>query len=673
MLSPIRLLLLSTLCALATACDRGPVEAVLFSQVDDPALAAYRGMTYGVTWGDADDDQRPDVYLTHHLRPAQLLLNRGATGFQDGTARFFTPEALRGDHHGAVWADFDNDGDQDLAQMTGAVKGQGEEPKRLFVNEGGSLDDGAPAGPGVALEALSQRVGAALRDVAPELGVDNLLGRTRMPLWFDFDGDGRLDLFQGTEKRLDARSAPNLFLQREAGFMADQTLLPVASTTVPFCVVSDVVGDAAAEVLCRIAGDGQTLQLFQRQPEGGWRDLALFPATGFEDLAAADFDGDGLIDVYLARRNPPGSVALAALGAEGLMADVELEVRDSEARPGFGFRTPGAFSVRIAPSDATHSLGPGDVHLGEPGHHPDSLEFTVRPGEVAVGARTPASADAPSLHFIQPAAGQWQVVFVPGPAQGDGKRRQHRLQVEVRAEQALQDLAVLGGEAVDEAAPDRLFMNRGGRFEEEGAERGLDALSVPSVNVAAADFDNDADVDLYVVASGEVGNRENALLLNDGRGHFRPVRAAGGADGGTQGVGEAVAVADFDDDGFLDVLVSNGSSMGRSLGLPSDSGDYRLYRNLGNANHWLQIDLVGTRSNRNGIGARVEVLTGERRQVRIQDGGVHHRAQNHQRLHFGLGAAERVDDIVVHWPSGVRQSLGPVAADARITVTEPRD
>jgi hypothetical protein len=222
-----------------------------------------------------------------------------------------------------------------------------------------------------------------------------------------------------------------------------------------------------------------------------------------------------------------------------------------------------------------------------------------------------------------------------------------------------------------EAAPARLFMNRGGRLVEESDKRGVNARLVSAVNVVSGDFDNDMHLDLFVLASGDIGKQENLLLLNRGDGRFAVVAAAGGAAGASAGVGDSVTTVDFDRDGFLDLLVTTGGSMGRSMGLPSEAGGYRLYRNVGNGNHWLEIDLEGTRSNRDGIGARVELTAGGVTQVRIQDGGVHHRAQNHARLHFGLAQNVKAERIRIRWPSGTLQELDNVAADRVIRIREP--
>jgi hypothetical protein len=215
-------------------------------------------------------------------------------------------------------------------------------------------------------------------------------------------------------------------------------------------------------------------------------------------------------------------------------------------------------------------------------------------------------------------------------------------------------------------------MNRGGELVEESDKRGVNARLVAGMAVVAADFDNDMDVDLFVQASGDIGQQPNLLLLNDGTGHFTVVKDAGGAAGSMAGVGDSVTTADVDGDGFLDLLLSNGGSMGRSLGLPSDGGGYQLFRNVANnGNRWLMIDLEGTRSNRDGIGAVVKVTAGGVSQVRLQDGGVHHRGQNHARLHFGLGTHARAETITVHWPSGAVQELQGVTTNQVLHVREP--
>ncbi len=100
-------------------------------------------------------------------------------------------------------------------------------------------------------------------------------------------------------------------------------------------------------------------------------------------------------------------------------------------------------------------------------------------------------------------------------------------------------------------------------------------------------------------------------------------------------------------------------------------GPHQLFRNQGNSNHWLEIDLEGTVSNRDGIGSRVELETGGIIQIREQTGGMHRITQNHQRLHFGLGSHRLADRITVTWPSGLVQNLKNIKADQVLHITEP--
>ena len=96
-----------------------------------------------------------------------------------------------------------------------------------------------------------------------------------------------------------------------------------------------------------------------------------------------------------------------------------------------------------------------------------------------------------------------------------------------------------------------------------------------------------------------------------------------------------------------------------------------LVRNdLANGNHWIEIDLEGTTSNRSAIGARVEVWTGGQRQIREVQGCTGFRSQNALTVHFGLGAAAVVDSIKLRWPSGITQDTTAIPANLRYTITE---
>jgi hypothetical protein len=124
--------------------------------------------------------------------------------------------------------------------------------------------------------------------------------------------------------------------------------------------------------------------------------------------------------------------------------------------------------------------------------------------------------------------------------------------------------------------------------------------------------------------------------------------------------GRAVALADLSNRGAVDVIVANQNQPALL---------YRTYPDSGN--HWIELALVGTRSNRSAIGAEVVLESGELTQRRVVDGGSGFASQNDRRLHFGLGHREWVDRLVIHWPSGEEQIVARPMIDRLITITEP--
>ena len=185
------------------------------------------------------------------------------------------------------------------------------------------------------------------------------------------------------------------------------------------------------------------------------------------------------------------------------------------------------------------------------------------------------------------------------------------------------------------------------------------------------DYDNDGDEDLYVVSGyldidqNNPTQQPNVLLTNDRDGGFSDSSADSGAN--DPGVGRGVAYLDFNGDGCLDLYVVN---LGVSALLPQEA---RLFRNTcASENNWLIVRTVGSASNRDGVGARVKVTAGGHTQIREVTAGGSSMSQNMIAVHFGLGQAQGVDYIEILWPSGLVQTLTDVAANQRLTVTEPR-
>jgi hypothetical protein len=188
---------------------------------------------------------------------------------------------------------------------------------------------------------------------------------------------------------------------------------------------------------------------------------------------------------------------------------------------------------------------------------------------------------------------------------------------------------------------------------------------------AFADFDNDGWPDLVQVnghAFPEVDSlkidiryKERALVYrNLGGGRFADISETAGPAPKEEHSARGLAVADIDNDGDLEVLVNN---QGEAPSL------WKLNRSP--AGNWILVKLVGKRSNRSGIGARVSVTAGGRRQSDEVRSGGSYLSQGDLRLHFGLGPAASADRIEVNWPSGSRQVVTGVAAN-RVVVIEER-
>lgn len=185
------------------------------------------------------------------------------------------------------------------------------------------------------------------------------------------------------------------------------------------------------------------------------------------------------------------------------------------------------------------------------------------------------------------------------------------------------------------------------------------------------DFDNDGWKDLFVARGHVLANPEkilswqraqpNAIFRNLGNGKFEDVSAAAGADFLGPRVHRGVAFGDLFNDGRIDAVVS-------SLG-----GQLQVFRNVTeNKNHWVELQLRGTKSNRMAIGARVKIVGDDgKAQWNHVTTSVGYASSSDSRVHFGLGPdSSRVREIEILWPSGIRQMLKDVLADRVVTIEE---
>ncbi|MFN8548314.1 MAG: FG-GAP-like repeat-containing protein [Candidatus Eisenbacteria bacterium] len=217
----------------------------------------------------------------------------------------------------------------------------------------------------------------------------------------------------------------------------------------------------------------------------------------------------------------------------------------------------------------------------------------------------------------------------------------------------------------------RLLRNNGnGTFTEVGEAAGV-AVHQICWSVDFVDMDNDGWQDIYAAAFGnnmqDPDGTPNFIFENMHNSSFSDISQLSGANNG--GVSYCTAWGDYDRDGDQDLVVTNYWD-GDAFDLPC-----ALYQNNhipvgGSSNDWLEVELIGTVSNRDAVGARVTAVTPEFTLIREQQDGTGFLSSSEHTIHFGLGASGVVNTLTVRWPSGTIQTLTNVAGGQRITIVE---
>ncbi|MFO0892522.1 MAG: FG-GAP-like repeat-containing protein [Isosphaeraceae bacterium] len=469
----------------------------------------------------------------------------------------------------------------------------------------------------------------------------------------DFDGDGWLDIYALQGGAFPPRSSPSvfgdrLFRNRGDGRFQDVTeasgLAALPGGYSHGVAVGDYDNDGRPDLfvtrwrsyaLYRNLGGGRFQDVTARAGLGGDRD---WPTSA----AWADLDDDGDLDLYVAHylkwdaENPP----LCEYPDRSRAGYRYCDPLSFAATPDHLFRNDGGRFVDVTAEAGIvdrdgRGLGVLTVDLDEDGkvdifvandlsancyfRNLGGLKFSER----AVEAGLAASAEGGYLAGMGIACGDLD---------GDG----------------LLDLAVTN--FFNQVTT--LYHNHGrGLFSDRSGFVGLSEATrrFLGFGVAALDANNDGRLDL-AQANGHVSDFRPSypyemraqLLLRDASGRFRDVSEQAGDPWRVPRLGRGLAIGDIDNDGSLDILIVG---QGDSLA---------LLRNQARpaTGHFLILKLEGVTCNRDGYGAKVTVTAGGRSQVGARSGGGSYLSTSDPRLHFGLGAAQRVDRVEVHWPSG---------------------
>ena len=420
--------------------------------------------------------------------------------------------------------------------------------------------------------------------------------------------------------------------------------------------ISDINASPGFEVIC--APRKSTYPKVNAFSSGSVSDVtSQYAQFGpINDAAVLDYDGDLKPDLFLVRgsERPSDAYQYSDTGVE-----MQLITAANKSKS-VTFQTTGVLTVTASlrsgmnSNDPQYEGDPAFIYIGNSNYHPSALTFQLDPADP-----NNAGVQAGSLGInigYTPATSTWTI--------SQGNRYYNYSYVQLTSTQSINGLTFYGASGSDIGYKPILLHNTDSGFVQSLTAGFKDQVRCQSA--VSGDFDNDMHEDVFLACTGGSHNVADRLFWNNGAGKFIEVPNAGGAAGiigaavaEHAGTGESVVVADYDLDGFLDLLVTNGDNM-RPLSL---GGPKQLFHNLGNSNSWVEFDLVGTTSNRDGIGSKLYVTAGGVTQYREQNGGYHRWSQNFMRVHVGLATNTVVDTTTVVWPDSTSTTYTGLAAN----------
>lgn len=489
---------------------------------------------------------------------------------------------------------------------------------------------------------------------------------------FDFDGDGRLDIYFVNGNRILEPPSPEirnaLYRNEGDGTFADVTERAGAGDPSygQGCCVGDYDDDGDQDLYVTNFGPDR---LFRN--EGG-RFADATAAAGIDNplwgqsCEFFDFDGDGWLDLYvqnyLAYSTDADIAARVKVGGKTLIDYASPRAFRGTPDKLYRNRGDGTFEdVSLASGIGRfegRGMGLACADFDEDGD-PDVFvsndamtncffrndgggKFT----ELAVAIGLGYDADGNAKSFMGVAAGD---------VDGDGR-------IDIVCPATRNEFCML-------------YSNRGSHFVDASRAAGISAATAGRTGFSPnlLDADGDGDLDLFI-ANGGVTVEASAgadadyerrygvpdlLLLNDGKGRFRSAGAEAGAHFARALIGRGSATGDLDGDGDIDIVLNN------------LDGPAVLLRNDSPPGNWVTLQLVPARGNRDAIGAVVHVTAGGRTQTAVVRSAGGYLSASDRRPHFGLGGARSIERIEIRWPAGTRQTLGPSPANRILTIREP--
>lgn len=496
--------------------------------------------------------------------------------------------------------------------------------------------------------------------------------------WLDYDQDDDLDLYLTNG----VGASNSLYRNNGDGSFTDVTFSSGVANGFgnSGIVVGDIDNDGYPDIFMAgegfLAGPGQTpTKFFHNNGDGTFTDISLtagvFGAESALSVAMADINNDGLLDIFIAS---PGHIPLLYPPGESHSNKLYLNNGDltftdiTESAGVTGLYTniygsivsDGACVVGFSDynNDAWQDIIVGNCNAFWPLENTDHLPIPVRPTPFNLYRNNGDN----TFTDVASSSGLNKLGFWMGLAFGDYNNDGN-----------IDLFATSTGTAINGFFPHTLFKNNGnGTFSDTTADAGI-PNSEFGWGTTFADFDNNGALDLFQVGSlplfgliGPGAGNPGRLFLNDGKGIFHQDSDATGIDLSSKYT-SGLAHGDFDANGFPDIAVMTAPYSVGPITVPSE--DFVLLQNSGNDNHWLTVQAIGTTSNRDAIGALIEVKTGNFRQVRELRAGSSFGSTMTPWPTFGLGK-KRQAKVMVTWPSGLIETFAGNPADQMITVTE---
>jgi hypothetical protein len=467
----------------------------------------------------------------------------------------------------------------------------------------------------------------------------------------DFNGDGLPDVFTSTK---DPTRGCALFINRGDGTFEDRSARAGLDVQVGAlnCNHADYDNDGDLDILLLRGGweSPRRPSLLRNEGDGRFSDVTV--AAGLcvpiatQAAAWADFDCDGHVDLYIGGEDKPSQPdplnrgRLYRNNGNGTFTDVadSAGVRNDRFAKGVAW---GDYD-----NDGRPDLYISNLHQDNRLYH-NNGDGTFTDVADRLGVTEPSASF--SCWFWDYDNDGWQDIFVTGS----------------RATLAEIVLSQLGRPTGGERP--RLYHNEGGRFVDVTLEAGLDRVWLP-MGSNFGDVDNDGFLDFYLGTGSPPYSYlvPNVLMHSVGGRRFEDVTIASRT--GHLQKGHGIAFADWDRDGDVDLFLESGGTV------PGDKAHNVLFENPGHGNRWLTLRLVGTKSNRAALGARVHItLSGPdgRRSVQRVIGGGSSFGNNPLTPTIGLGRASTIDAVEITWPGGgTRQAARGLPLDRGVEITE---